>query len=152
MKITRLPSRIRAKIIVDAAVTYNRSPCWLWCGATSAEGYGKVRWQDKTVYSHRLVYTLLVGPITQPQLDHLCRRPACCNPRHLEPVTAIVNVQRGSNSTKTACINGHTYNKKTTYIDKKGWRRCRECHRIRVITEWRNKHPNAVRQRPAIIM
>lgn len=28
------------------------------------------------------------------ELDHLCRRPACCNPDHLEPVTHRTNMRR----------------------------------------------------------
>ena len=38
-----------------------------------------------TVYSHRVIYTLLVDPIPPAlTLDHLCRRPHCVNPSHLD--------------------------------------------------------------------
>lgn len=31
----------------------------------------------------------------------------------------------------THCVNGHEFNEKNTSITKQGWRRCKECHRIR---------------------
>lgn len=74
------------------------SGCWLWVGA-SGEGYGLVRLSNprRQQGAHRYVYEQLVGPITQPLLDHVCRVRCCVNPAHLRPVTAAENIMaRGS--------------------------------------------------------
>jgi hypothetical protein len=83
--------------------------------------------------SHRIAYQLLVGPIPDGLvLDHLCRNRACCNPRHIEPVSQRENLMRGetvcaSHAIKTHCINGHAFDEANTYIDREGKRKCREC-------------------------
>lgn len=72
------------------------SGCWIWTGALTTNGYGQVRWGDRTLRAYRLVYELLVGPIPDGlQLDHLCRNRRCVNPAHLEPVTQWENWARG---------------------------------------------------------
>ncbi|KKL04477.1 hypothetical protein LCGC14_2615630, partial [marine sediment metagenome] len=53
--------------------------CWLWTGAIQQKGYGVAWWNQKTLAAHRLVYQLLVGPITNETLDHLCRVRHCVN-------------------------------------------------------------------------
>lgn len=69
--------------------------CWIWRG-TKSNGYGRVSVDRRLHYVHRVVYALTVGEIPEGlQLDHLCRNRACCNPAHLEPVTASENVRRG---------------------------------------------------------
>ena len=69
---------------------------WLWKGSPGGNGYGKT-WQDgRTLLAHRFVYEKLRGQIPKGlHIDHLCRRPMCVNPSHLEPVTAAVNKRRG---------------------------------------------------------
>lgn len=43
-----------------------------------------------------MVYEEEVGPIEEGlELDHKCRNRECVNPKHLEPVSCAVNVQRG---------------------------------------------------------
>ena len=72
------------------------SGCWIWEGWESGNGYGKVWFEQRGQMIHRVVYRLLIGPIPKNHvLDHLCRVRACCNPAHLEPVTAQVNTLRG---------------------------------------------------------
>lgn len=90
--------------------------CWLWTGSADPKGYGRITVMQprKTpVLAHRFAYTALVGEITKPFLDHLCRVPSCVNPAHLEPVTNAENVLRGiagrENATKTHCPKGHPY-------------------------------------------
>jgi hypothetical protein len=74
--------------------------CWLWLGQRNAWGYGHFRRTPMpgtyvTVKAHRFAYTLLVGPIPPGlTLDHLCGRPACVRPAHLEPVTNAENLRR----------------------------------------------------------
>jgi hypothetical protein len=108
--------------------------CWLWPWGR-VRGYGQTRHNGKHCYVHRWAYELLVGPIPPTMtLDHLCRNPACANPRHLEPVTIGVNVLRGLGPTarharKTRCINGHPFNETNTIYRPTGGRYCRECRR-----------------------
>lgn len=93
-------------------------PCWLWTGSTNTKGYGRIRIGKKVVAVHRYVYEQLVGQIVKPQLDHVCRVRACCNPNHLEPVTNAENQKRGENANrnKTECRNGHALTSENTII------------------------------------
>ena len=69
--------------------------CWNWT-ASLASGYGRLLVGGRLVGSHRFMYEQHVGPIPDGfQIDHLCRNPRCCNPNHLEAVTAKTNVNRG---------------------------------------------------------
>lgn len=75
--------------------------CWDWVGATDPAGYGRWRYNGAVGYAHRRVYELTNGPIPKRRdLDHLCRRPICVNPDHLEPVTHRVNSLRGKMATR----------------------------------------------------
>ena len=87
-----LPDHIQDKMSPCA-----NTGCWFYIGRwDSGNGYGKVMWLGVTWMFHRLVYTLLVGPIPEGYiLDHKCRVRCCCNPDHLEPVTHAVNTHRG---------------------------------------------------------
>lgn len=102
--------------------------CFLWTGCTTQWGHGSYGGQ----FTHRFAYETFVGPIPAGLvLDHLCRRPACMNPDHLEPVTQKENSKRGLVGTKTVCVNGHEYTPENTYLKPNGNRNCRECARIR---------------------
>jgi len=91
-KIRLLPARLRDRVYICGI-----TGCWLWSGKrNSGNGYSKVRHDGRIWMVHRLVYTLLVGLIPKGLLlDHKCRRRACCNPKHLEPVTSAENTRRG---------------------------------------------------------
>ncbi|WP_442867636.1 HNH endonuclease signature motif containing protein [Citricoccus sp. NR2] len=115
--------------------------CWQWTGATNREGYGIISVNNTGRLAHRISYEEQVGPIPHGlTLDHLCRNVQCINPEHLEPVAAGVNAMRGEgpaaqNARKTHCPKGHGYTPANTYIQKQGWRVCRECHRMRYRSE-----------------
>ncbi|WP_143515960.1 HNH endonuclease signature motif containing protein, partial [Pseudonocardia autotrophica] len=85
--------------------------CWIWTGSKMGNGYGQVRVQGCSSAAHRAIYEYLIAPVPAGlDLDHLCRKRACVNPYHLEPVTRSVNLRRGNtrrlhNSSKTACPN-----------------------------------------------
>ena len=68
--------------------------CWLWSGVKTHDGYGRIRFNGRMQYTHRVAYALHVGPIPDGlMLDHTCHERACFNPAHLEPVTHGQNVQ-----------------------------------------------------------
>lgn len=72
--------------------------CWLWIGAVTWDGYGRLRLPDRTVRAHRWAYQRFIGTIPEGmELDHLCKTRCCVNPDHLEPVTRDENHARGDN-------------------------------------------------------
>lgn len=115
--------------------------CWLWTAALHSAGYGVLRIncshekpKGTLVYAHRFAYELLRGPISDGlTLDHLCRVRRCCNPDHLEPVSAVVNTLRGispyaKNARKTHCDSGHELSGENLYLRPDGGgRQCLLC-------------------------
>lgn len=111
--------------------------CWIWTGATQADGYGRFFVAaGEVTNAHRYAFELLVGPIPDGLvLDHLCRVKSCVNPDHLQAVTVAENNRRGvgfaGQHRKTHCIRGHEFTPENTYRHpKRGTRTCRECMRI----------------------
>lgn len=81
--------------------TISSDGCWIWNGSRwNSEGHCAVWMNGKRLLAHRAVYEQEIGPIPHGLvLDHLCKRPPCVNPLHLEPVTPATNVRR-SRATK----------------------------------------------------
>lgn len=106
--------------------------CWNWTGSI-AGGYGKFWFEGGPRLAHRLAYFHWVGPVPEGlTLDHLCRNTSCVNPDHLEPVTLVENIRRGTQGwnhrDKTHCPKGHEYTPENTYHGTNG-RACRACQR-----------------------
>ena len=78
-------------------VDISEEGCWLFNRAKNTAGYGVVKITNGPIqFVHRLVYEAEYGRLTEGQiLDHLCRNRACCNPEHIEVVTAEQNSVRG---------------------------------------------------------
>ena len=111
--------------------------CWIFAGSKHPQGYGQVHNPGGSRLVHVIVYQRMIGPVPEDmELDHLCRREACCNPAHLEPVTHGENVRRGrsdggrANRAKTHCPQNHPYDEANTRWYR-GGRRCRACDRER---------------------
>lgn len=113
--------------------------CWLWYGANSGDGYGRIRWNGKATGVHRVMYEIHRGAIPEGmEIDHLCRVRCCINPFHLEPVSKKENCLRGKsfsawNSRKTHCLKGHELSAENlcSHKTKKFRRCCRICHNAR---------------------
>ena len=76
-----IPVRLPDKLKFDLA-----TGCIIYTGRLNSSGYGP----------HVRMYRRFVGPIpTGYELDYLCRRRACINFNHLEPVTPLINTHRG---------------------------------------------------------
>lgn len=99
--------------------------CWLWLG-TRVRGYGRLRFGGRTVAAHRALYEARRGPIPDGfTLDHLCARPPCINPDHMEPCTVSDNLRRRWDREGRAdvCPRGHPYEV------RHGRKRCVTCER-----------------------
>lgn len=121
------------------------TPCWIYTGARSRYGYGKVWVGSKADGTNRMVSVHIVvwenthGRVPEGmELDHLCRQPPCHNPDHLEPVTHRENLLRGEgiaakHAATTHCTQGHEYTPENTYWRRRAnggrSRRCRACTR-----------------------
>ena len=122
--------------IMARIIPVTESGCWLWEGSFDSGGYGEVQHHGKRFKVHRYIYLTLVGPIPDgKQLDHLCRVRSCCNPAHLEAVTARENTMRAIgfpsiNAAKTHCCRGHELIGYNVVMQKTGWRNCRICRRL----------------------
>lgn len=58
--------------------------CWLWTGWTSKDGYGRLTYKTKEIYTHRLSWQIHNGEIPVGLLVlHECDTPACVRPDHL---------------------------------------------------------------------
>lgn len=125
---------------------------WLWTSADNENGYGlfKVKGARGHVqtYAHRWSYEHHVGPIPEGMtIDHLCGKPRCVNPEHLEPVPLKENIHRGNPrwkqlAARDECQRGHPFDEENTYLLPDGGRRCRTCQREQV-----RRHRAARRER-----
>lgn len=73
--------------------------CWEWQDATSAKGYGRIKFGGRIFLPHRVVAVaagILTGPSEKddPRLIlHECDNPKCCNPAHLKAGTYSQNMK-----------------------------------------------------------
>ena len=97
-----------APILLPARITRRLTPvfvgaggyCWRVKGASSGNGFANVSVGGLNRKVHRVVYTMLRGPIPAGHvLDHKkeagCKFRDCANPDHHEPVTVQINTHRG---------------------------------------------------------
>ena len=132
-----------AKVLERFLVSFDVEPstlCWLWRKSPNTSGYGSMHVNGRKAPAHRFSYQHFVGPVPDGlELDHLCRRPPCVNPDHLEAVDHRTNMLRGNgigsmNASKEQCKNGHPFDLVNTYYRKaKGGsvvRQCRACSLI----------------------
>lgn len=91
---TQYKSAVR--IFLERLVVRGVDECWDWDGTKDTKGYGRFRFDHKTIISHRYSYEYWVGKIPEGLvIDHLCNNTSCQNPRHLDPKTIIDNARRG---------------------------------------------------------
>ena len=74
--------------------TSSPTGCWLWTGCRHHQGYGRIGWLGTVTKTHRVAYTLFIGPIPDGMFVlHHCDNPPCCNPDHLYIGTQTDNMR-----------------------------------------------------------
>lgn len=129
--------RIPIAIRFFAKVYMSLDSHWYWIGAGNKKGYGHIWDADsgRQRMAHQVSFELHGGVIPADyEIDHLCRIPACVNPRHLRAVTHHVNMLAGfgplqTNARKTHCIRGHAFDDTNTQIRYRNGHIARRCQR-----------------------
>lgn len=125
--------RVAQEEAAPASLGPDALPCWL-VPPTTDDGRRRVKVDRKDVFAYRITYEEFIAPLPEGLVpDHLCRRPACVNPWHLDPVPGRVNVARGigptaENGRKEVCQNGHLLTEENVRVEGDR-RRCRICVR-----------------------
>ena len=135
-----LTTRLLDGCFVDLGGPITRDhPCWVWTAAERCGGYGTIGRGGRgggTASAHRVAYELWFGAIPAGlDIDHLCRRPACCNPFHLEAVTRSVNLRRGKHGGGPQ--RGYRHRPETIEKLQAAARRRREAAGVPWSAEWR---------------
>ena len=91
------PERIKT-LFEHIDQTGGAEACWLWTGTArtiTAGGYPLVRWRGRTHTAAKVIMCITRGLEPAPGLvcRHTCDAPACCNPAHLVPGTALDNAR-----------------------------------------------------------
>jgi hypothetical protein len=135
-----LADRLRALSLVDPI-----TGCWIWQASKNRQGYGKFQLpqpENRTVGAHRASYQTFRGEIPAGlQIDHLCRKPACINPDHMEVVTPRENTLRGTcqsakNARKVVCACGHEFSASKIGRKRRYCLVCIQNRRKRRMAQW----------------
>ncbi len=130
------------------------SGCWLWSGAISSHGYGRIFWKGYVYRASRISWFLKYGEMPPDHLDacHHCDTPLCVNPKHIFLGTASDNqidaitkgrkkFKRGygqdwaktrewiARNPRKLCKRGHPLSGDNLYIDPRGYGNCVMCRR-----------------------
>ena len=92
------PQAVKRLFWARTSVTEN---CWVWTGARSSLGYGRLTiWhpvmkKSVNVAAHRLSLAIHGKPLPAGMdIDHHCNNPACVRPDHLRPISHRQNLRK----------------------------------------------------------
>ena len=113
---------------------FNGTPCWIWTGRQTTNGYGRLVRGKRKWRAHRWTWTFFNGPIPDGMaIDHLYRRRLCCNPWHMDIVPASVNTTRRwltDADSQHHCHRGHPRIPVNRYVRPDGRDECLPCKQM----------------------
>lgn len=123
----------------------NDTGCWIWQGATTTPGYGKVFWKGKLYDAHRAMYLALNGSIPDGHyVCHSCDNKLCLNPLHLFVALPKVNtadmIAKGRNS------HGASHSE----VLRKAWTPELRAMRSKQAKEWMNNAHNLAAEKAGV--
>lgn len=126
-----VPRGSHLSIRIQALIARDANGCWNWQARIDREGYGHIRVAGKMQLAHRVSFETFRQMIPAGlTIDHLCKNTRCCNPDHLEPVTAAENARRSSRVAaqirSAVCKHGHALSGSNVRVVN-GTRYCRAC-------------------------
>lgn len=80
--------------LIAAIARHQSDECLLWPFKNLVMGYGRLHYEGKPVFAHRLAYKLVNGDWPKPKGLHSCNVSLCINPRHIRAGTQQENVEQ----------------------------------------------------------
>lgn len=85
--------RFKSKVLPGATQPHMDTPCLMWTGGKTRDGYGSFRYDGTSCLAHRVSFRMFHGREADRDVLHHCDVPECVNPHHLYEGTQADNAR-----------------------------------------------------------